>query len=421
MKLNYKILQYFIKICLDKTAKMWLSRPSGLCIFFIVLFFLQLVFCTNYLLATDKIFIDNVQQLNLSGVKALNFAMNKPPRYDISRLGNIVLLTLYETEWQISKDITTTSPVRSIKPVPQHDGRLVIELMLGDNNFYEVFAELNKAVSGKNYELVLKFASPSTKPKSKSIASKDVRVKNTNKQTYAKTKNHPKSANTSTVIVLDPGHGGRDPGAISSYHKISEKKVTLSYAKDLKQYLERKGYKVIMTRYNDRYLSLRQRVKIAQKHNAQLFISMHADSHTNKKAKGLSVYTLSDRPSDKEAAWLASHHDLSDTVKDVKTDYDASVDRMLVGMMQRDNRNTSAELANLLVKQLSTKVQLVQNTHRFARFQVLKQLSSPAVLLELGYLSNKKEAKLLATSSYRHKLVTAIGEAIHSHLQQRKL
>lgn len=218
------------------------------------------------------------------------------------------------------------------------------------------------------------------------------------------------------LIVLDPGHGGTDPGAISASGKY-EKNLTLQMAKDTKKALEKTGkYRVLLTRDTDKALALRERIRFAHKYEADLFISIHADSAKNKNAKGLSVYTISERASDREAQLLAERENKADIILGIDLSNELpEVSNILIDLAKRDTMDKSAHYANLLVKQMRRNVTLVPNAHRFAGFVVLKSPSIPSVLIEIGYLSNRQEEKLLQKSCYRAKLANSITEAVNAY------
>lgn len=224
--------------------------------------------------------------------------------------------------------------------------------------------------------------------------------------------------NAKRVIVLDPGHGGRDPGAIG-YSGVYEKNITLAMAKEMKRLLDKEGnYKVYLTRNTDVFIPLRDRVKIARKHNADLFLSIHADSAVNRSAKGLSVYTLSENASDKEAAALAERENKVDVIAGLNlVEHSKEVSDILINLAQRETLNRSSEFATFMVKEMRNSVQLVDNTHRFAGFAVLKAPDVPSVLLEMGYLSNRTEEKLLKKEDYRRKLAISTNNAIEKYFE----
>lgn len=234
-------------------------------------------------------------------------------------------------------------------------------------------------------------------------------------------KKTPTQQSKRKIIVIDAGHGGVDPGAIG-YKGTYEKKITFFMAKELKEELDKNSkYKVYLTRNRDLFIPLRDRVKIARKYDADLFISIHADSAKNRKAKGLSVYTLSETASDKEAEALAEKENKADIVAGLNfADHTKEVSDILLSLAQRETNNSSSEFANILSSEMSKIVKTVSNTHRFAGFAVLKAPDVPSVLLELGYLSNPDEEKLLRQEKYRKKLAKATVKAVNKFFQDPK-
>ena len=221
------------------------------------------------------------------------------------------------------------------------------------------------------------------------------------------------------TIVIDPGHGGVDPGTIGA-QGTKEKEITLRYAKHLRDLLNATSrYEVVLTRSEDAYVPLRGRVKKSQNANAQLFISLHADSHPEPNMHGLSVYTLSETASDKEAEALAERENKKDIITGVDLSAQSKdVAEVLIDLAQRDTKNTSARFAELVVAELGTEAKLLKNTHRFAGFAVLKGVGTPSALVEMGYLSNPKEEAELISKEYEDKLVHAIARAVDTYCDQ---
>lgn len=219
------------------------------------------------------------------------------------------------------------------------------------------------------------------------------------------------------MIIIDAGHGGHDPGSLGR-RKTKEKVVTLAYSKSLRDaLLKTNRYRVFMTRDRDVFVALRDRVKLAEKAKGDLFIALHADSHPNKQTRGLSVYTLSETASDREAAIIARNANSSGNIGQIEIDdiRQDEITSLLIDLVQRDTKNLSSSFAETLVGQLQQQVTLLRNTHRFAGFRVLTSPSMPSVLIELGYLSNRQEEALLLSSKYKEKLVSAIVKAIDIH------
>jgi len=224
------------------------------------------------------------------------------------------------------------------------------------------------------------------------------------------------------LIVIDPGHGGVDPGA-SGGSGVYEKNIVLAYAKALQARLLKDGrYRVMLTRDDDRFIVLRQRVVIARKAGASMFISLHADSD-EQGARGLSVYTVSEKASDAEADALAARENKADVLAGVDLAGERDdVAGILISLAERDTKNRSATLADLLVTRLEDKVDLLPNSHRFAGFAVLKAPDVPSVLVEIGFLSNDEEEKLLKSKNHRDKVVSGIADGVDAYFRlERKL
>jgi len=218
------------------------------------------------------------------------------------------------------------------------------------------------------------------------------------------------------IVVIDPGHGGVDPGTIS-VNGIYEKHITLAMARTLKTMLEKTGrYEARVTRNRDIFIPLKERVQYARDAKAHLFISIHADTVKNHNTRGASVYTLSERASDKEAAALAEKENKADTIAGIDlTGESQEVTNILIDLAQRESMNQSARFAETLVKRLRKKTRILRNTHRFAGFAVLKAPDIPSILLELGFLSNKTDERQLRSKSHREKLAVAIVEAMNDY------
>ena len=218
------------------------------------------------------------------------------------------------------------------------------------------------------------------------------------------------------IIAIDPGHGGVDPGAIG-VSGIYEKIITLAAARQLQERLENTGhYKVILTRERDVSLGLSERREIARAAEADIFVSLHADSMANKDMRGLSVYTLSEKASDKEAEALAEQENGADNIIGVDLSHESQeVRHILVDLAQRESMNLATKLAAKLINQLEREVTLVKNSHRFARFAVLKSPDIPSVLIEMGYLSNRDDETALKKDAYRTKLMTAVVRGLDQH------
>lgn len=220
-------------------------------------------------------------------------------------------------------------------------------------------------------------------------------------------------------IIIDPGHGGRDSGAVGVL-KIQEKKITLEVAKRLKKKCDQeKFFNCILTRRTDKYISLRDRVHFARKQKGDLFISLHADFNKKKNVRGVSIYTLSEKASDKEAEALAKRENQSDLIGglDLATE-STEVRNILIDLTQRETLNQSSNFVDELINEFKRKTKLLNRTHRFAGFAVLKAPDIPSVLIEMGYLSNKNDAKLLITEKYQNKIVNSIYNATINYFNE---
>jgi len=223
------------------------------------------------------------------------------------------------------------------------------------------------------------------------------------------------------TIVLDPGHGGKDPGAIGA-HGTMEKDVNLQMAKQLKALLEATGrYKVVLTRTDDRLLPLRQRIDVARAAKADLFISIHADHNERAELRGASVYTLSETASDAEAAAVAARENKDGVITGVDlTTQSPMVTSILIDLAQRETKNLSARFASLLTDELGEHTLVLRDSHRFAGFVVLKALDVPSVLLELGYLSNADDEAALGSKRHRRVVAKAIRDAIDQYFKWQR-
>ncbi len=215
------------------------------------------------------------------------------------------------------------------------------------------------------------------------------------------------------VIVIDAGHGGHDPGALGG--RSHEKDVTLAAAKTLQARLERTGrFKVVLTRDSDVYIPLEQRVKIARGANADLFISLHADSGGDPKVRGATVYTLSDHGVDRTA-----HSVFNGGFINVQLPgKDMSVKQILLDLTQRTTRNRSGAFAETLLEHISSETPLLRRSHRDAGYMVLLAPDVPAVLLEMGFITSPEDEGALNDSEHREKMMGSVGDAIEAYFAE---
>ena len=221
------------------------------------------------------------------------------------------------------------------------------------------------------------------------------------------------------IVFIDAGHGGKDPGARGK-SGTKEKEITLAAARALAAQLHATGRVTpMLTRDDDRYLKLRQRIKVARDRNADLFVSLHADSAHKSSAHGISVFTLSDTASDKEAAALARNENKSDLIggPDLGVE-DPEAANELLRMFQRESMNQSTHFASAILAQIQDLPGGDRRGHRFAGFAVLKAPDIPSVLVEMGFLSNRKDEANLNKASYRKKLAVRLRRAIINYLEE---
>lgn len=219
------------------------------------------------------------------------------------------------------------------------------------------------------------------------------------------------------VIAVDAGHGGIDNGARGGVTKTEEKHVTLAFARSLAEALNKlPGTRAILTREKDEFLSLSQRVQLARNEGANLLISIHADTLRQKDIRGATVYTISDKASDSLAASLAERENLSDQIAGISfVDEPAEVADILLDLTRRETQAFSINLAQSIVGTFKNEVLLINNPHRHAGFRVLTAPDVPSILLELGFMSNKDDEKLLVDPVWQKKVAGLVAKAVDEY------
>jgi N-acetylmuramoyl-L-alanine amidase len=334
-----------------------------------------------------------------------SFVLNNPPRLvlDIKRLSN-------------GKGVRLPANYRGglISGIRfgQYDGdtsRLVLDLAATELR-YQIAEE------GKQLRVTLKNDSPNTLPTRTAPAPKPTLAPRGTPVAFPlpvpKPEHLAKQA-TRPIIVIDAGHGGKDSGAVGKRGSL-EKRITLDYALALRKALLQTGrYRVALTRDGDRYLFLKERVAVARKAQGDVFISLHADSNPRSDAKGLSVYTLSEKASDSEAAALARQENKADIIggMDLSVE-DAAVANILIYLAQRETNNKSERLAKTIIGAIEKRIPLITNPHRHAGFRVLKAPDIPSVLVEVGFLSNRTDEKRIQTAEHRTRVNQSIIKAL---------
>ena len=228
------------------------------------------------------------------------------------------------------------------------------------------------------------------------------------------------------MIIIDPGHGGIDPGAVST-GAIAEKTIVLAVAQQLKAVLAQGGrYDVKMTRTSDIFISLDRRLKFSADNSADLFISLHADSieerNVAESIRGATIYTLSERASDEQARQMADKENASDLIAGLETGSTAAHDQVksiLIDLLKRETSNFSADFSNVLAARLGKSITMSRDPQRSAAFKVLKQTQAPSVLVELGYMSNSKDQEQMTTTAWQKQVAVSIGAAVQAYFSKR--
>ncbi len=215
------------------------------------------------------------------------------------------------------------------------------------------------------------------------------------------------------LVVVDAGHGGVDPGAIRE--GVQEKKIALAFAEDLRHALEKSGrYRVVMTRESDVFLSLRERVRLAESAGADVFLSIHANTVERGEAAGATVHTLSENATDQEASDLAELENRADVLAGVNLAGESDdVARILIDLSQRQTNHASDKLAAAMLTGLRQRIEVLKNRpHRAAGFRVLRSPSTPSLLLELGFMSNDRDLANMLNPTWRRRAAMGVVDAL---------
>lgn len=223
------------------------------------------------------------------------------------------------------------------------------------------------------------------------------------------------------LVVIDAGHGGHDPGAVSATTGKREKDITLAVARAIKAELIKSGrVRVALTREDDRFLVLGERSSIARAIKADLFISIHADSAPADEANGATIYTLSEVASDREARLLAQRENKADIINGVNLGgANREIASILLDLAQRETMTVSTAFANLLKREATGLVPFRQDYHRMAGFVVLKAPDTPSILLEVGYLTNDDDAQRITSDAGKTNIARGLRKAIEIHFARQ--
>jgi N-acetylmuramoyl-L-alanine amidase len=301
-----------------------------------------------------------------------------------------------------------------VRPEAGQPARLVVDLVKTDDKAFMIAHAADQATrrapvsSAGEHKMAAATASVAPLPPSKPHEGPTVAA--------AERAMPAKRADGRRVIVIDAGHGGIDPGAVG-VRRTKEKDVVLAFSRVLRDQLKHnKKYEVVMTRDADKFLSLKQRVGVARKNQADLFIAVHADKVRGRSVRGSTLYTLSDKASDAEAEALAQKENRADIIGGIDLSSETEeVTDILIELAQRETKNHSVFFAKKAAAQLKLVTHVTGKPLRSAGFVVLKAPDVPSVLLELGYLSNKADEALLRSPKWQSEMAKAMVKAIDSY------
>ena len=311
---------------------------------------------------------------------------------------------------------TPAAPVRAFILQPAEDGsvgyRFVVDLIDGGPTR---FAVARQALAKSRFQPEERPATPATISPLASVA---LPASRPDRALQSGPKVAPAQRPKTFIVAIDAGHGGKDPGALGK-RGTREKDITLKAAKMLAEELRKSAHITpVLIRDSDRFYKLRTRIKRARDKQADIFVSLHADSAPNTKARGISVFSLSDTASDKEAAYLAKRENKADLIGGPDLDgEDPVAANALLRMFQRESMNESAKLATVILSNIKDLPGGDKRGHRFAGFAVLKSPDIPSILVEMGFLSNRQDEKNLRDDSYLRGLSKRLARAISRYLE----
>ena len=314
---------------------------------------------------------------------------------------------------------TPAAPVRAFILQSAEDGsvgyRFVVDLIDGGPTR---FAVARQALAKSRFQPEERPATPETPATISPLASVALPASRPDRALQSGPKAAPDQRPKTFIVAIDAGHGGKDPGALGK-RGTREKDITLKAAKMLAEELRKSAHITpILIRDSDRFYKLRTRIKRARDKQADIFVSLHADSAPNTKARGISVFSLSDTASDKEAAYLAKRENKADLIggPDLGGE-DPVAANALLRMFQRESMNESAKLATVILSNIKDLPGGDKRGHRFAGFAVLKSPDIPSILVEMGFLSNRQDEKNLRDDSYLRGLSKRLARAISRYLE----
>jgi len=382
-----------------------------------IIFLLFVIWNPFLLYSEDEVTVSKLRISSIQGGLRVIIDADQSPAYEVFSLKNPNRLVVDLAKTNFSEDFSFPATKGFIKG---------IRFGSFNNDVSRIVFDLNSSVK--------KIKSKVRKPSSGSKRTLNIDIENyinirtlneKNKKLEKKQiKNFKKkySRNKKLTIVIDPGHGGKDPGT-SYQNLISEKEIVLNFSSILKKKLEKAGYRVYLTRSADNFIKLKERVKFAKRKGADLFISVHADASKYSSTRGFSVYTLSKKGLDREAEKVAKlENSLSvfskkglkginlRDARNIKDQYyiDLAFDRA---------KNSSTEFADILVNKVEERSELLTRPHRYAGFAVLKSPNYPSVLVELGFITNDKDRNNFGNRNWQSSVATKFVEAINQNFQ----
>jgi N-acetylmuramoyl-L-alanine amidase len=366
---------------------------------FLLAFLLVLFLCPSQVIAENEIL--NIRYWSAPDHTRVVIDVSDDVSYKIERVDKKLFIDFKDTD--VSEDfpeelILKKPGIDKIMVIPLPEGSLRVELLIDENVEPNVF-NIRKIQDQPN-RVVIDLELPDVE-KQESKEREEIKVLRKNK-----------------IIVIDPGHGGEDPGAVGK-HRTQEKRVVLEISRKLRDILNKKeGYRAFLTRNGDYYVPFKKRLKIAREYGADLFLSIHADSFKNRDARGSSVYCLSLRGASSEAAkFLARNENLADIIGGSPNgeNSDAS-DPIILNMFQTNTINSSKVFGSMVLRCLDGVTYVKYDKVHEAPFMVLKLPEVPSLLIETAYISNPKEEKLLRSSRFQNEIAKAIAAAVTEFL-----
>ena len=376
---------------------------------FKVVLVLFTVFTSSNLFSRELSEISKIRIINISEGVRLIIESDKPIKYEVFSLKNPSRLVVDLAKIKFSDDFS----------LPPNKG-IVKEVRFGsfNNDISRIVFDLNKPL--KNIKT--KLLKPSSGKKRMLYIELEVNkvILSTKIDNKKKTFQQSKLSKKRRTIIIDPGHGGKDPG--TSYQgKLNEKDIVLNFSKVLKEKLTNNGYRVFLTREIDKFVKLNDRVEFAKKKGADLFISIHADASNKDNVRGFSVYTLSEKKMDKEAEKVANLENKGSVFSrkgligiNLTQSRNIIEDWQIKQAFKRANRS-SFEFAEILVNNVKKKSKLLNRPHRYAGFAVLKSPNYPSVLVELGFITNDKDRNNLRSKNWQSILANKFVDAINEN------